>query len=288
MSIFREILKAAAVPVTENPGDYRDDNGLLHCGICGKPKQMIAPEEVADIAPILTVQCDCQEAQSQRAEDQQKKLRKRMLADETMRILEDLGACGFPRDVFSSDDGGDAETRSKAIAYVNGFEKARGAALGLMFVGPVGSGKTFWTSCIASQLIEDGMMVMFTDLRRLVNAANDKNGENRKYILRSVRGCDLLVLDDLGVERESSFMAEQVFQIIDERYQAKRPMIITSNLDPSMMAKATEPGEARIYQRILERCKIIQVSAIKRRSANAAKNSAIWKEILAESEEKNQ
>lgn len=285
MSIFHDVLKAASVAASENPGDYRDANGILYCGVCGQPKEMAAPPELADILPMVTIQCKCQQEALALAEAERAKLKRRMLADESMRILEEMGAMVFPADTFAMDDGCDAETRRKAWAYAARFDELAKANLGIMFSGPVGSGKTFWASCIANKLISDGLMVMFTDLRRLVNATNDRSGENRKHILRNIRGCDLLILDDLGVERESSFMAEQVFQIIDERYQAKHPMVITSNVEPSYMVKATNPSESRIYQRILERCKIIQVSAAKRRSANAAKNDALWRTILEETED---
>lgn len=283
MSIFQEALSAAIQPISECPGDYRDANGILHCGVCKQPKEKDMREY--GLEATVPVLCGCQQEALEKDEERQALMRRRILADESMQTLEEMGAMVFPGETFAKDDGADAVSRKKAWAYANRFQELSDANIGLMFVGPVGSGKTFWASCIANELISAGRMVIFTDLRRLVNATNDHNGENRKYILRNVRGCDLLVLDDLGVERESSFMAEQVFQIVNERYQIKRPMIITSNVEPSYMAKATNPSESRIYQRILERCKIIQVSAVKRRAANAAKNDALWRSILEETED---
>ena len=282
MSIFHDVLRAASGPAAEAPGDYRDQNGILHCGVCGKPKEMPSPPEMADFMPVLTVQCQCQIDALERDERERKRAQRRVLADESMRILEEMGAMVFPAETFSMDDGGDTAIGKKVMAYANSFDRAFAADLGLLLAGPVGSGKTFWAACVANRLISDGRMVIFSDLRRLVNAVNDKSGENRRYILRCVRGCDLLILDDLGAERDSAFMAEQVFQIVNERYIVKKPMLVTSNIEPAAMAKAAAPGEARIYQRILERCKVIPVQAARRRAANAARNDAVWRSILSE------
>ena len=66
-------------------------------------------------------------------------------------------------------------------------------------------------------------------------------------------------IDDLGAERKSDFMQEQVFNIIDARYRSGLPMIITTNLTAEEMKKPTEIGQSRIYDRILERCHPVAV-----------------------------
>ena len=69
----------------------------------------------------------------------------------------------------------------------------------------------------------------------------------------------LLIIDDLGAERKSEFMQEQVFNIIDARYRSGKPMIITTNLTAEEMKKPSEIGQGRIYDRILERCHPVEV-----------------------------
>lgn len=64
----------------------------------------------------------------------------------------------------------------------------------------------------------------------------------------------LLILDDLGVERNTEFVLEQMFQIIDGRYRCCKPLIVTTNLRLEEIKHPVDLAHARIYGRILERC----------------------------------
>ena len=82
-----------------------------------------------------------------------------------------------------------------------------------------------------------------------------KSNEKIKYI-NSLKRYALLILDDLGAERKSEYMQEQVYNIIDARYKSGLPMIITTNLTAEEMKKPSDLGNSRIYDRILERMMI--------------------------------
>ena len=62
----------------------------------------------------------------------------------------------------------------------------------------------------------------------------------------------LLILDDLGAERNTSFDKERVFDVINRRRLTGKPMLVTINLPLSTMQKAQDIGDRRIYDRILE------------------------------------
>lgn len=65
---------------------------------------------------------------------------------------------------------------------------------------------------------------------------------------------DLLILDDLGAERNTSYGKECVFDVVNRRLLSGKPMIITTNITLSAMQKATDLDDRRIYDRILEVC----------------------------------
>ena len=65
---------------------------------------------------------------------------------------------------------------------------------------------------------------------------------------------DLLILDDLGAERNTSFGKERVFDVVDKRLLTSKPMIVTTNIPLSVIKQAVDLDDRRIYDRILEVC----------------------------------
>ncbi len=90
--------------------------------------------------------------------------------------------------------------------------------------------------------------------------------EQRYQYIASFSSFELLIIDDLGIERNTEFALEQVYAVIDERYKSKKPLIITTNLTISQIRNATDVAHARIYSRVLELCTPIQVRGADRRT----------------------
>ena len=82
----------------------------------------------------------------------------------------------------------------------------------------------------------------------------------------------LLILDDLGAERNTSYGKECVFDVVNRRLLSGKPMIITTNITLSAMQKATDLDDRRIYDRILEVCVPILFNGENFRKGNAAEN----------------
>lgn len=79
---------------------------------------------------------------------------------------------------------------------------------------------------------------------------------------------DLLLIEDLGAQRNTSYMMEQVYTIIDGRYKSGKPMVITTNLDPRRINDASgDEAWKRVFDRILERCYPIEFNGSNRRAA---------------------
>ena len=90
----------------------------------------------------------------------------------------------------------------------------------------------------------------------------------------------LLVLDDLGAERQNDFALETVYMVIDERYKSGLPLIITTNLTLDELAKPKNMDYQRIYDRVLEMCTPLFFAGKNRRREQANENLKWLKELM--------
>ncbi len=142
----------------------------------------------------------------------------------------------------------------------------------------VGTGKSYLAACIANALLEKEVTVKMTNFNTILNdlfAAEDK-----KEYIRSLNGYELLIIDDLGVERSSEYALENIFSVIDWRYRSGKPLIITTNLPLAQLKQETKIEKKRIYDRILERCIPVKIDGASRREAMANDNMQTMKNIL--------
>lgn len=128
----------------------------------------------------------------------------------------------------------------------------------LFFLGSYGCGKTHLAAAIAHEVLEhQNMRVLFQvvpdllDHLRSTFAPDQATSYDERF--NAIRTADLLVLDDLGTENSTPWATEKLFQIINFRYNDRRPMIISSNrnfekLDPRI---ASRLSDSRICRAVL-------------------------------------
>ncbi len=115
--------------------------------------------------------------------------------------------------------------------FVNTFSDA---FRNLHFYGPVGTGKTFLSNCIARELLEQGYSVIyftafqFFELFSPGNYGSARGSEEPDALLES----DLLILDDMGTELSNTFTVSRLFQILNERALRRKSTILSTNLSP--------------------------------------------------------
>lgn len=95
-----------------------------------------------------------------------------------------------------------------------------------------------------------------------------KHERDRDDYLDSLESYDLLIIDDFGTERDTEYMNEIVFQVIDARYRSGLPMILTSNITAEELGRPDDIKNQRIYSRILDRCIPIEFTGKDRRRDN--------------------
>ena len=153
-------------------------------------------------------------------------------------------------------DNGKCPQMEQARRYVSHWEEMRQENLGLLFWGKPGNGKTFAAACIANALLETeaSSTVKMTTFGTILSKLPGLSPQDRDWYLGSLCSCDLLILDDFGMERQTEYAREQVFHLIDSRYLSRRPLIVTTNLSLRQLKNPADMAQQRIYDRILEMC----------------------------------
>lgn len=245
---------SSTVPKPKN--EYKGADGLLHCAVCNKSVQV----RISVFGKEKTVRCVCRCVRKEM--EQYEAMQKRDELERQRRIC--FSETNMSSWSFENDDRRNPKLSDAMMRYADKFSEFRQDSKGLILYGTVGTGKTYYAACIANRLIDNGYRVFMTNFARLVNETQGFNVDKQKYI-NSLNRYDLLIIDDLGAERRSEFMQEQVFNIIDSRYRSGLPFIITTNLSGDELKKPQEIGYSRIYDRILERCFPIEVTGQSRR-----------------------
>lgn len=261
------MLKMAEAKVcVETETEYLDEEtGLLRCRVCGGKRQTMTPGvPLLGIAPAL-VRCWCGcPTDYDRLRDQER------LDEIERRRSVCFQGTNMASWNFAKDDRKRPELSDAAKQYAEQFKQHLKDSRGLLYYGPVGTGKTFLAACIANAVIDLGYRVRMTNF---ATVANDMQStwEKDAYIKDLCR-YDLLILDDLGAERKSEYMQEIVFNVIDARSRAHLPVIVTTNLTRPELGNPADMAYKRIYSRVLERCLAVEVDGNDRRMVAAGQN----------------
>ena len=132
----------------------------------------------------------------------------------------------------------------------------------LFIYGPVGTGKSFMTICIADELLKRGNSVIYfgaIGLFELISeyAFDFKNKSWLRAVYDDLYDCDLLVIDDLGTEITGNFVSRELFSLLEERKNRKKSTIITTNYSLEGLQSIYSD---RIFSRITGNYKILKLS----------------------------
>lgn len=184
------------------------------------------------------------------------------------------GSCTFDR------DNGLVRQMDAVRRYAGHFEQMQAQGLGLLLWGRPGGGKTFAAACLANALMERGISVRMATLGEILSRLPALSPQEKLSWLEGFKTCGLLILDDFGMERRTDYAREQTFAIIDGRYAARLPLVVTTNLTLGDLTNPPDIAAARILDRVTERCIPLAFDSGSLRPARAIENQKRCREIL--------
>ena len=235
----------------------RREDLVERCHHCGKALMSLrafmldeddeADKPLRDFANSLPFACDCEAAERERAETAAEE--QRLKAAERRKRQEAIfAASGMPEDwrerslaLWQTETEEQRLALSAALHFLDDAAPRRS----LFIVGDIGCGKTFLASCMARDKHRRGRRVrwarvgdILADIRRSFNSREDSDP------LARYKQTACLVLDDLGKERPTEWAVEQLFSLIDSRYNAGLPLIVTSNYGGADLVRRLTPATA--------------------------------------------
>lgn len=277
--VTEKVLASIADSAGSLPDDYIGSDGLLYCGQCNtrKEREIIWFDGKQKKVPVM---CKC------RAEEERLK-KEQMQKEEEMRSIQRAKISSMMDDTFRTACFANYQIRNGnerhlkvAKKYCIEFSKMYERNQGLLFWGTVGTGKSYTAACIANYLLEANTSVVMTSFVRILQEMQGFDREREETFTNKLNSVKLLIIDDLGAERNTDYALEKVYGIIDNRYRAKKPLILTTNLTLQQMQEATDIRYARIYDRIFEMCYPMEFSGVSWRKREAAQRYEETRKIL--------
>lgn len=287
-SLMMSIARRGLANQEKRPGDFVGDDGLLYCGVCGEKRQNYIsvanpsdddPERQSNVLVTASCKCDREKEEERKRAEQ---------AEKDMAYIEKLRGASLMDDKFKSSTFENFKpnkfnTRNLKLCkrYATAFDLMMEKNQGLILWGDVGTGKSYAAACIANYLLDHKTPVVMTSFVKIL-AAIQKERDQEERIISRLNRAKLVIFDDLGAERDTSFGIEKVYSIVDERYRKQLPMILTTNLTLDQMKRETDIRFSRIYDRIFETCYPMQFTGPSWRRVEANSRFAEMSKLLGD------
>ncbi len=159
---------------------------------------------------------------------------------------------------FTYYEGEDLARFQQAVATCKSFIRDfKTEFANLFFYGSVGAGKSFLSSCVAKELIEEGNLVLYFSAAGLIDALSAASKSEPPRTEYGLYDCDLLIIDDLGTEYANAYTVSQLFSCLNARQLNRRSTLISTNLSlEDLRNKYSE----RIFSRIISNYKICKIT----------------------------
>ncbi len=220
----------------------REDDAQPVCslGVCDGSGWILGPEDVAR-------PCECRERRLARR-------RARGVASTIPRKYQGVSLDRPPISDMAADRA-QAPVYKAVKEFVEQIGDRLAAGEGLWLMGDVGTGKTTLAMLVSKAAVEAQHAVAIYSLPHLLarirRTYDDDAGEGYLEFFERLTSVDLLHVDDLGVEKRSDWVLEQLYAIVNERYEAQRSIVVTTNLDQTALEEQIGP---RTVSRLVEIC----------------------------------
>jgi len=173
-----------------------------------------------------------------------------------------------------SDMARSAETKpavNRVREFVDGLDSKLKAGTGLWLFGDTGTGKTTLAMLVSKEALARGHSVAIYSLPKLlarIRRTYDEgpDGDSYSTFFERLTSVDLLHIDDFGAEKRSDWVLEQLYALVNERYEDERSIMLTTNLG---VDKLEEQIGARTVSRLTETCEQVPLFGTDRRLEQA-------------------
>lgn len=240
------------------------------CPVCGEPKGRFI--SIGKETIVMPRACKCEREERDAEKEQYERARK---VERARDIINDgYFNESFAIPTFEMDDGKNPEMTERLMRYCSKWEEMKSKNIGLLLGGNVGSGKTFYACCIANYVRKEvNDNVLIASAPKYVQLMYGNFERNRELLEYKIAHYPLMVIDDLGAERSTSYTTSGLEEIISLRLDAKKPLIVTTNLPPKELYKEDGLQGKRIISRLSEMCVPIVVAHEDRRTGKAVERS---------------
>ena len=254
------ILTQALIDTLNDQEEYIKD-GDTYCKECDTPRTCFGFTK--------KVRCLC-ECQSKKYEEQ-KELDQRA---ERLRQLEKLKVASLLGERYKNvtfgktdmDNPDFAKVADRARNYCAAAGKVLAQGVGIYLYGAKGTGKTHLTACIANELMSNYYSVLYTnfsEISKSIRATYGSRSESEQAFIDKLATIDFLFIDDFGTESvardgDDLWLQEKIFEVVNKRYNANKPIIFTSNYSLADMIKNRGLADKTV-DRISEICEVIKL-----------------------------
>lgn len=237
---------------------FGDEHKCPHCGRIVPPKTLKLLGRTITVQPVCKCESEADDREKREMEIKQHKAETEAKYS-ALRNSPKYKACRLNNFEVTKDN-------KAAFEAAEEFIKNWSNSGSLVIYGRSGSGKSHLAAAIGNTLDTGDKIVVFTtfvDLLERVKATYSGGEGSESKILGAVTSADLLILDDLGVEKPSEYTLDVLFRIVDRRNRELKKTVYTSNYSPKDLleryAKAVGVLEAqRVVGRIIEGSKIVK------------------------------
>ena len=240
------------------------------CKFCGKDLKPIGLDYLYANMPLSSIEyerCDCKQSKSywDEIDLKEEKQKKRKQMEQMTRQFYIQNYINKQIEDYQFDNFIITETNKKEVEIAKDFtEKCinKNQKNGLIITGKSGVGKTHLATAILNKLTEKDMLVLMGRMILLLDVIKDTFKDfssKEKDIIELYSKVDMLIIDDLGTERISSWALEKLYTIIENRNENKLPIIVTTRfnkeslLDRFYQSEDEELSEA-VIQKLYQFC----------------------------------
>lgn len=253
---------------------YNPPPESIKCQYCGKEIEPLGVVRDKRISRWFHPFCDCPEAKEAREREQEKEIhdivKKGQEQARQAKIEKMVEGCGMKKRFMNRTfENFDAMKRDQMTAYTiaknyaRDFDEIKEDGQGLYFFGYNGTGKTHLAAAICLDLMPKGVGVIFRTFAGLLGdiKATFDSDRTETEVLKAYTEADLLIIDDLGKEQCTDWAVSQLFNIVNNRYEDCKPIVITANysieeLEQVLVPKGYNDDKVKaIVSRLRETCK---------------------------------